>query len=283
MTQSVQDKLRSYLRRGMFNVPGFMHPVDAAAQTAILLHQRDENLAGSVAEIGINHGRSFFLLAQTLRPDEHCLACDLFDNDGQLDSFSRRAQRLGIHVDHLAVGPSQRLRPADVLKAVGYVRFFSIDGGHMLADVCSDFLLASAVLAQHGVIALDDFCNPNWPEVSAAVFECLRDGAYLPFAVTDAKLYVCRAAFHERYLAMMRSSAWLRGFAQHDITMLGAHLMFFHHPPRQRLLFEALARLGLGSVAIALQQRPLAIHRQRHDRPDSADADDGTRSDEMVA
>jgi hypothetical protein len=250
----------------MFRIPGFMHPVDAVAHSAILLYQVAENLSGSVAEIGINFGRSFFLMAQALKPDEKCFACDLFENGPQINGeslqlreFRRSAQRFDITLEPscLFVGSSQRLEPSDILKAVGPIRFFSIDGGHMIEDVREDFALASSVLTEHGVLALDDFCNPNWPEVSAAVFDCLRaaEGRYRPFAITGAKLYVCRDTFHDRYLTMLKSSNWMRGFTQYEISLMGSRLIFFHHQIGHRVMFEALARVGLGSVAFAIQRR----------------------------
>jgi hypothetical protein len=243
-----------------------MHPIDSTGYAAILLFQRAQDLAGSVAEIGVYFGRSFFLMAQTLGPHEKAFAADLFEGgpraDGeslQLREFRRVAQRLGITLEPgcLAVGPSERLKPADILEAVGRVRFFSIDGGHLIEHVHTDSTLASAVIAEHGVLAFDDFCNPEWPEVSAGVFDFLRaaNGEFVPFAVTKAKLYVCRQAFHHRYLTMIKASEWMRGFPQLDITMLGTPLVWFNHRVADRIVFEALARVGLGPLAFAIQRR----------------------------
>lgn len=62
----------------------------------------------------------------------------------QYRSFLRNGDRLGLSVDKdlLVVGDSAELSPQDVLDKVGKVRFFSIDGGHTLANLEADCRLA---------------------------------------------------------------------------------------------------------------------------------------------
>jgi hypothetical protein len=266
MLGPVEARVRRYIQFEMFGVRGFMHPIDASSYAAILLYQREQHLSGSLAEIGVYFGRSFFLMGQTLGPGEKAFAADLFESGPlpggdslQLQEFRRTAQRFRIPLEPrcLVTGPSERLKPADVLDAIGLVRFFSIDGGHMIEHIRDDASLASAVLAEHGVLAFDDFCNPEWPEVSVGVFDFLRaaSGEYLPFAITKAKLYICRHAFHQRYMAMLAESGWMRGYQRREITLLGSPLIWFHHRIADRILYHGLARLGLGSVAARIQSR----------------------------
>jgi hypothetical protein len=66
--------------------------------------------------------------------------------------------------------PSQQVKPDDILTTVGEARLFSIDGGHWAEVVRNDLSIAENSLAEHGVIALDDFHRPEWPEVSAGYF-----------------------------------------------------------------------------------------------------------------
>src|SRR5690606_5984717 len=83
----------------------------------------------------------------------------------------------------------------DILSSVGRVRFFSIDGGHWRSIVASDLSLAEAVLADQGVIALDDFLRSEWPDVSLGFFHWYENGpkSIRPFAVGHNKLYLCHS------------------------------------------------------------------------------------------
>ncbi|HET7881733.1 MAG TPA: class I SAM-dependent methyltransferase [Acetobacteraceae bacterium] len=246
----MESKLRRYIRHGMFRVPGWLHPVDASAYAAVLLYQPAQQLSGGLAEIGVYFGRSFFLMGQALSAGEKALAADLFESgpvaDGaslQLRRFRSDAERFGIPFE-LHIGPSERLTAHDILDAVGPVRFFSIDGGHMIEHIRNDVALATAVLAPHGIIAFDDFCSPEWPETMVGVVDFLRgaNGAYVPFAITQSKLYVCRTEFHTRYMAMLSGSHWMRRYRQREITFFGSPLVWYHHPIANRIAHHAVAR-----------------------------------------
>lgn len=262
----VARDMKRYIRSYMFRIPGYMHPIDAFCYAGILAYQRGHSLSGGVAEIGVFFGRSFFLMAKSLKPGEKAFAADLFESGPrvsgesfQLRAFRDAASRLGIRIEPncLAAGPSEALKACDILDAIGPARFFSIDGGHAIEQVEWDASLASDVVSPHGVLVFDDFCNPEWPEVSLAVFDFLRaqHGAYLPIAVTKAKLYVCHREFHSLYLGALAQSEWLRGFARKEISMLGSRLLWFHHPISERIMFEALVKMRLGSFALAIQAR----------------------------
>lgn len=266
MNRSVLQDMRKYIRSDMFRIPGYMHPVDALCYAAVLSYQRTNCLSGSVAEVGVFFGRSFFLMAKSLKPAEKAFAADLFEAGARVDgeslqmrTFRATASRLGIEIDQacLVAGPSQALKSSDILAAIGRVRFFSIDGGHAIAQVQADAALASEVIAEYGMLAFDDFGNPEWPEVSLAVFDFLRgnNGAYVPVAITRSKLYVCRSELHSTYSAALANSEWMRGFTAKETSMLGSRLLWFHHPVGERIVFEALVKIRLGRFALALQAR----------------------------
>ena len=50
--------------------------------------------------------------------------------------------------------------------------------------------LAESTLTPDGIIAVDDFFNPNWADVSFATYDFLRQsGKFVPFAITS-KLFL---------------------------------------------------------------------------------------------
>ncbi|MEM6535252.1 MAG: class I SAM-dependent methyltransferase [Pseudomonadota bacterium] len=93
--------------------------------------------------------------------------------------------------------------------AFGPVRFFSIDGAHDLEHVRNDRDVAVATLHEKGIIAFDDYCSPEWPDVTLAIFELLADESEAGFdilAVSRKKAYVCRKRYVDDYAEAIRSA-----------------------------------------------------------------------------
>jgi len=178
--------MREYARSGRERVTGWLARVDAEVIRSVLEAQAAKGLGGGLAEIGVHHDKSLILMALGLAAGEKALCIDLFSlqdhnldcsGKGDLEQFQSNLQRFGVPGDRVVIREqsSLDLTPAQVLEAVGPVRFFSVDGGHWLEAAKSDLALAEATLAPHGVIALDDFHRPEWPEVSAGLFAWLAE------------------------------------------------------------------------------------------------------------
>ena len=256
----VADRLRKYLHEDMFRLKGGTHPLDAYCFAALLLHQNQTNVIGSVAEIGVGEGRSFFLLAQSLVSGQRWLAADLFDEgpviNGEhkkLTDFKATAARLNLTFDTgcVLVGPSERITRSQIANTVGAVRFFSIDGGHMLEHVRSDSLLAQSVLTEDGVIVFDDFGNPEWPEVTVGVLEFLKTERQkcVPFAITKGKLYVCHPDYQARYINALKGSPFLKRFPKKEVRFVDAPTLWLHQGLPDRILFQGLHWIGAGRLA----------------------------------
>jgi hypothetical protein len=213
--------MNGYLRRDFFQVEGYTSYFDAQLFDLLLAAQSESGIAGSMAEIGVHHGRSYFILARARRGDEKALAIDVFEDDalyrdpfglGRGVRFKQNCARLGVALDasEIFTGLSTKLDAGEIRRRVGPVRFFSVDGGHRHDDVAHDIRLAAASLHPRGIIVADDFMNPQWPEVSLALVEWLRGAGnpLAPFLSTSSKLYLCarsEKAFYEdramRFLA----------------------------------------------------------------------------------
>lgn len=237
----LEARLRRYINRGMYRIPGWLHPVDASLFAATLTYQRSREWRGDVAEIGVYHGRSFCLAGQTLADGEAAVAADLFAEPDQLRRFTGHARRNGID-PRILIGPSDRLTSAELPTPV---RFFSVDGGHMYGDVKHDAQLAASALAPHGVIAFDDVMSPEWPETTVAVIDWLRStrSRYAPFAISQGKLYVCRDDHHQDYLGAIGSSEWMAPYRWKEITLFGTSLMWFHQPIGRRIVAHLRGRM----------------------------------------
>ncbi len=206
--------MNGYLRRDFFQVDGYTSHFDACLFDLFLETQSRAGVAGSMAEIGVHHGRSFFVLAQARQAGEKALAIDVFEDDaiyqdpkglGRGVRFRQNCTRLGVALDDSEVfaGFSTALAAAEIRRRVGTVRFFSVDGGHRYDDVAHDIRLAAAPLHPRGIIVADDFINPQWPEVTLAVAHWLREpgNPIAPFLCTPSKLYLCPRADKSFYQA----------------------------------------------------------------------------------
>jgi hypothetical protein len=250
---------RDYIFRRMKTVKGYLDPVDAFMISTILIAQSKAKLKGSVAEIGVYFGRSFLLMAGLLQADERAFAADLFNigvrsgNDSlQLASFVASGAKLGIPIDRnmIFVGNSHMLNAEAVIKKTGALRFINIDGGHLLADVESDAALAKAATADFGVLCFDDFCNPEWPEVSLGVFNFLRanESRFSAFALSPKKIFVCQNAYFDLYTSVIRDAPVLRKIHRIKVDLLGRSIIHLRQTYLERIRYEGFARTGLGGL-----------------------------------
>lgn len=251
-------RVRDYVCRDMYRIKGGIHLLDAYCFAALLLHQNARRLPGSVAEIGVGEGRSYFLLARALLPGQAALAADIFEGEivngesTKLREFKATAAALGIKSPtlRLFVGPSERMQKDDIENGIGGVRFFSVDGGHQIENVIFDSALASEVLLEHGIIAFDDFGNSEWPDVAVGVIDFLRQrkDQLTPLAITRGKLYACAPQFKAAYTAALSTSPLLKRFVRNDIPFLETTVLWLHQPTIRRAFLEGLHKLGLGSA-----------------------------------
>lgn len=223
-------EVTNYIFGQMQRVPGRFRTPDALIITAIARAQQRMGIRGSMAEIGVFYGRSYYLLSMLKRPEEGIAGIDLFagyegrSGEAQLDSLVTVGGELGVEVqeDHLLKGDSATFTGADVTTAVGPVRMFSIDGGHHLHHLAADCAIADAALSDDGVIVFDDYANDYWPEVTVGMFDFLRANAdrYAIFCVSARKLYACRRNRYEDYVAAVFQAPEIRAASRHRIDVL---------------------------------------------------------------
>ena len=181
----VSPALRNYLHSKIYSVNGYLKSLDARLIVALASWQTNNKIAGGLAEIGVHHGKLFFLLALCRQVGEKSLAIDLFEDDemnastrfgGRSRAFSTHAANLNVALESTEVqkADSLTLTPDDILSRVGRVRIFSVDGGHLYHHVAHDLPLVFSTLAPRGVIVVDDFCNSEWPEVTSATYDFVR-------------------------------------------------------------------------------------------------------------
>jgi Methyltransferase domain len=204
-------RLSRYVTRGHTDVHGWLYPPDPELISAIGLIQASEGITGSVGEIGVHEGRLFTLLVLLRRDAERAFCIDVFDRQalnvdvsgrGDEQALLRNLRRHAGDADEISIfrTRSQEVTAEQILDAAGEARMFSVDGGHAAAVVQHDVRLSSRVLGQRGVMLLDDFFNPYWPEVSDGARIALADDDLdlEPFAIGANKVFFTR---HDQAIA----------------------------------------------------------------------------------
>jgi hypothetical protein len=197
-------------------VKGWLLP--GAAQSIVLLsaEQRNANRSGSVAEIGVHHGKLFILLYLLSAENELAMAIDLFSQQhlnvdgsgaGDLERFKRNLQRHA-DVSRLVVheGDSTQLTARHLLElGRGPFRLISIDGGHTAEITAHDMATSEGALAEGGIIILDDCFNEAWPGVTDGVHQYFAEPrTIVPFGIGAAKTFFCQRVFAQQYAAVLR-------------------------------------------------------------------------------
>jgi hypothetical protein len=198
-----------YIRRGARDVQGWLAPEAATIVTALGETQHH----GAIGEIGVYHGKLFILLDLLRRPGESAVAVDLFDlqhlnidrsGEGDRQVFEANLAR------HSSGPANVRIHSADsttitaddlIAWAGGRYRLFSVDGGHSAEITQNDLALASQVLADDGVLILDDYFNARWPGVSEGTCR---------FLLTDPDLESIGSGFNKMFFARPNAAAACR-------------------------------------------------------------------------
>ena len=204
--QSIPTSFMRYLIN-IDTVEGWFSRTSALVMAQCLSIQQSEGITGSIAEIGIHHGKSFLALACAARPGERLFAIDVFERQdlnvdgsgcGNREIFERNLRTFAPDANVTILPMSSvevRGREREIFGAQG-LRFLSIDGGHTRELTRNDLEIADAALVDGGICCVDDIFNFEWPGVISGVFEFLSQNSNLvPIAYFSNKLYWSRPAF----------------------------------------------------------------------------------------
>ncbi|MCP4167948.1 MAG: class I SAM-dependent methyltransferase, partial [Chloroflexi bacterium] len=205
--------------------------VFGALEVAQLAHEQLD-IQGSVVEIGVYHGTFFLAMDQLRRPSEAAAAFDVFASQelnidqsgkGDLDVFKENLHQYGTAPGTVAIvqADSTTLDAGNVLEALGgqHPRLFSIDGGHTKAHVFSDLVLAEQTLCPGGIVFVDDYMHPAWPEVTEGLHLWMQSHVKLqPFAWVGRKLLMTTIAHRERLFNLFMEHKNLISAAKHKET-----------------------------------------------------------------
>lgn len=152
------ERLRHFAREGN-GVAGYFAMQDMLVWDAFLEFQEREGVTGHMLEIGVLKGRSALLSSLYAGPKEHCWFLDVaMDRD-----FSRILEARMPHSVHFVERSSYDVRKelAETFTGIGDFRWIHIDGQHTATAVVNDLEIADRLLADRGLVAMDDFLSPS--------------------------------------------------------------------------------------------------------------------------
>lgn len=205
LPQSDKDFIRDCLPA----VTGWLDP-GAPEMTAYLMNfQAAQGIKGPAFEIGVFEGKYLMLLHHLARAQGgRSVGVDVFQYAAPETVINHAKAFFGTDAGltvHKA--DSKDLTPRSALKLLGgrRPRIISVDGDHSGLGVERDLWLASQVIADRGILAIDDIGNPNAMGVAEGAYRFFlsRKCRYAPFVWVANKTFAC----HQRDYEFYRSAA----------------------------------------------------------------------------
>ena len=179
--------------------------------------QKQWDVRGSMMEIGVHHGRTLILLELLRRRDEYSLAIDLFEDmqdlnldqsgSGNLQFFQDNLRRFLEDTGRVKIlqGNSLALEKEKVVTLLDQqpVRIIHIDGGHFKEIVSNDLQLSQSVLADGGIIIVDDYWHSGFPGVQEGVQWFFSNSTVIkivPILTGNNKLFLTTHGYHQKYV-----------------------------------------------------------------------------------
>ncbi len=175
------DAIQLYLR--VEKIPGFFNYDDAQHFQLVLRMQTLMGVTGDLLEIGSWQGRSASFMSFYIQPGEKLIVSDVFStpaNDVYPEYPSVEDVKANIIKTNPNIAVSQLMflegnsasmqMPPDV-----NIRFAHVDGGHSFQECYQDLINIAPRMIPNGVVVIDDYDHPDWPEVKPATDTWLKE------------------------------------------------------------------------------------------------------------
>lgn len=199
--RAVSQCVQEYWRQRR-SVPGAFWDIDFLIFDHILQIQNDEGICGDLLEIGALFGKSAIVLGRHVRPQEHVIICDIFDDmEGDIknieenlqsygglnrakfeENYSKWVNRPPVVFAELSTNIADRVREQSL-------RFAHVDGSHLFDVVRMDIANTRKLMNNGGIVVMDDFRALHTPGVAAAVWDAVCNQGLKPICITEQKLY----------------------------------------------------------------------------------------------
>jgi len=194
-------------QRSFADVPGWFQMPAICIWDSLLAFQSRSMVRGNFLEIGVWMGRSALLSTLHSSDDEECVFVDPLPMD------EARAKLATIRDSglHFLLTTSRRLLPEMLPASVPpSYRWIHIDGEHTGIAVEHDLALASSLLGERGIIVVDDFFSPAYPQIAFSVIDHLRAHP------KSLMMFLC--GFNKAYLCHPSDGRWLLEYVASELS-----------------------------------------------------------------
>jgi hypothetical protein len=175
------DATQLYLRAE--KIPGFFNYDDAQHFQLVLRMQVLMGVTGDLLEIGSWKGRSAAFMSFFVHPGERLIVSDVFSQPAS-DVYSEYPSVEDVKTNITKINPdiaafqlmflegnsSSMQLPADV-----NLRFAHVDAGHSFQECYQDLINITPRVIHNGIVVIDDYGHPDWPEVKPATDTWLKE------------------------------------------------------------------------------------------------------------
>ena len=178
------------------DLEGWFYPGDMLSLSLLNSIHTTSNVKGNIVEIGVYKGKSFSFLSHLLKESETLIGYDNFPDDCY-ESTKLALENYGANVQYeLIKADTSELNNDDIkVKIDGKgIRILHIDAGHEYHEVFHSLLSFSPHVINNGIIVMDDYQDPEFPGIEAAVLdfcEIDRPRRFVPFFSGANKIYLC--------------------------------------------------------------------------------------------
>ena len=163
-------------------IPGFFNYDDAQHFSLVLGIQQVMGIKGDLMEIGAWKGRSAAFLSFYLGDDERLVLNDVFSAPAT-DRYPEYPSVSSVRKAILQFRPEAERQlvflegdsRTTTIPVASRFRFVHVDGGHSFEECYSDLVRVTPHVISGGVIAVDDYDHPDWPEVKPATDRWLAE------------------------------------------------------------------------------------------------------------
>ena len=244
MTSSRQ-KFYDYVRTGCGEVSGASNVLNFFPLHVLSQYQSEHDISGSVGEIGVHHGKFFIGLHNLKDEGKRSLAIDVFDlqhlnidgsGHGNKKAFLENVAQHAQDPDDVDILMADSISVSDddiqrIHNDFGRFKLFSVDGGHTAVHTANDLAIAEKLLANGGVLILDDLFNMNWPGVheGTARFFQSPERKLAPFLIVTNKVFFTTFSYQKEFYQLMHSTfGKVRNAKVRTETMYGFPTVILH-------------------------------------------------------
>ena len=209
------DPFKAYMSNGFSQVQGWSgnrRSVEFNACFRALFSETGET--GGVCEIGVHHGK-YLIALHNIFYGRRSLGIDLFDNQGanvdgsgrgdinicqeNILKFAREPELVLLRASDSTALSQKDLD--DITLEFGKFAILSVDGGHTKLHICIDLDNATKLVSDKGIVIVDDFFHPDWPEVTEGLYHSISTQRtyFVPFLITRKKMYLCHLSRQSKF------------------------------------------------------------------------------------